>query len=81
MDIQCEKCRTVFNINETLMKEGGSKVRCSVCRHVFTAYPPVHASDAMEAEDPVEPGRAPQEAAEATPEAEAPVEVGLQAVP
>jgi len=40
MDIQCEKCRTVFNIDETLLKEGGSKVRCSICRHVFMAYPP-----------------------------------------
>ena len=55
MDIQCEKCRTVFNINETLLKEGGSKVRCSVCRDVFTAYPPVRVLDHMETEVPVEP--------------------------
>lgn len=54
MDIQCEKCRTVFNINETLMKEGGSKVRCSICRHVFTAYPPVRVSDVMETEVPID---------------------------
>ena len=57
MDIQCEKCRTVFNINETLIKEGGSKVRCSVCRHVFTAYPPVSVLDAMEPETPIDPAK------------------------
>jgi len=55
MDIQCEKCRTVFNIDETLIKEVGSKVRCSICRHVFTAYPPVRALDAMKTEIPIDP--------------------------
>ena len=55
MDIQCEKCRTVFNIDETLLKEGGFKVRCSICRHVFMAYPPVRALDAMETEILIEP--------------------------
>ena len=54
MDIQCEKCRTVFNIDENLIKEGGSKVRCSICRHVFTAYPPVRVSDAMETAIPID---------------------------
>lgn len=54
MDIQCEKCRTVFNIDEILIKEGGSKVRCSICRHVFVAYSPVRALDAMETEIPID---------------------------
>lgn len=57
MDIQCEKCRTIFNIDETLLKEGGSKVRCSICRHVFMAYPPVRALDAMETELPIDPAK------------------------
>ncbi len=39
MVIQCESCRTVFNFDESLLKEEGTKVRCSRCRHVFTAYP------------------------------------------
>ncbi len=39
MIIQCEKCKTKFNLDEGLLKEDGSKVRCSVCKHVFTAYP------------------------------------------
>ncbi len=57
MDIQCENCRTVFNIDETLIKEGGSKVRCSICRHVFMAYPPVRVLDAMETEIPIDPSK------------------------
>jgi len=40
MLIQCESCRTIFNLDETLLKEGGSKVRCSRCKHLFLAYPP-----------------------------------------
>ena len=39
MIIQCEKCRTKFNLDESLLKNGGSKVRCSICKHVFRAYP------------------------------------------
>ena len=57
MNIQCEKCRTVFNIDETLIKEGGSKVRCSICRHVFMAYPPVRALESMETEIPIDPAK------------------------
>jgi len=40
MIIQCEKCRTKFSLNESLIKEAGSKVRCSQCGNVFVAYPP-----------------------------------------
>jgi predicted Zn finger-like uncharacterized protein len=40
MIIQCEKCNTKFNLDENLLKESGSKVRCSICKHVFTAFPP-----------------------------------------
>jgi predicted Zn finger-like uncharacterized protein len=57
MDIQCEKCRTVFNIDETLIKEGGSKVRCSICRHAFMAYPPVRALEPKETEIPIDPAK------------------------
>ena len=41
MIIKCEKCETKFDFDESLLKENGSKVRCSVCKHVFLAYPPV----------------------------------------
>jgi len=57
MDIQCEKCRTVFNIDETLIQEEGSKVRCSICRHVFMAYPPMRALEPMETEIPIDPSK------------------------
>lgn len=40
MIIECEKCHTKFNLDENLLKETGSKVRCSICKHVFTALPP-----------------------------------------
>jgi predicted Zn finger-like uncharacterized protein len=40
MIIRCEKCDSRFNIDESILKEGGSKVRCSVCKSVFTAFPP-----------------------------------------
>jgi predicted Zn finger-like uncharacterized protein len=40
MIIQCETCRTKFSLNESLIKEEGSKVRCSRCGNVFVAFPP-----------------------------------------
>jgi predicted Zn finger-like uncharacterized protein len=46
MIVQCEKCESRFNLDESLLKEGGSKVRCSLCRHVFLAYPPQGAGSA-----------------------------------
>lgn len=39
MIINCEKCASKFNLDDNLIKESGSKVRCSVCRSVFTVYP------------------------------------------
>ena len=40
MIVACEKCNTQFNLDENLLKEGGSKVRCSSCKHIFIVYPP-----------------------------------------
>ena len=40
MIVVCEKCDAQFNLDEGLLKEGGSKVRCSSCKHVFMVYPP-----------------------------------------
>lgn len=39
MIITCEQCKSQFRLDENLLKIDGSKVRCSLCRHVFTAYP------------------------------------------
>lgn len=40
MIIQCEKCGKKFDLDESLLKDEGSGVRCSVCKNVFVAYPP-----------------------------------------
>ncbi|MBU1193703.1 MAG: zinc-ribbon domain-containing protein [Proteobacteria bacterium] len=39
MIITCDKCSTRFNLDDSLVKENGSNVRCSVCKNMFTAYP------------------------------------------
>ncbi|NOX35635.1 MAG: DUF3426 domain-containing protein [Deltaproteobacteria bacterium] len=39
MIITCNKCSTSFNLDNFLIKEDGSKCRCSVCKNVFTVYP------------------------------------------
>ncbi len=40
MIIACEECQTKFSLEQDLLKETGSKVRCSTCKHVFTTFPP-----------------------------------------
>jgi len=39
MIITCEACSTRFVLDDALIKPEGSKVKCSKCRHVFTAFP------------------------------------------
>lgn len=39
MIVKCEKCQVAFNVNDSLIKPGGSKLRCSKCKHIFTIYP------------------------------------------
>lgn len=45
MIIECAKCASKFNLDETLLKSEGSKVKCSMCKHVFIAYPIKQISD------------------------------------
>jgi predicted Zn finger-like uncharacterized protein len=40
MIIQCENCHTKYNLDQNLLEHEGSKVRCSLCKHTFTAFPP-----------------------------------------
>ncbi len=59
MIIQCENCKTEFNLDESMIKEGGSKVRCSVCKEIFVAYPPSRApvdDDFPSSEEPSDSG-------------------------
>jgi len=48
MIVTCENCNTRFNLDENLIKESGSKVRCSKCNHIFT----VHKSVPVEEPEP-----------------------------
>jgi predicted Zn finger-like uncharacterized protein len=41
MIITCEECSTRFDLDESMIKAGGSKVRCSLCKHIFTVFPQV----------------------------------------
>ncbi len=40
MIIQCEACQTRFRLADEKIKAGGTKVRCSKCKEVFTVRPP-----------------------------------------
>jgi predicted Zn finger-like uncharacterized protein len=40
MIVECKSCASKYNLDEGVLKSGGSKVRCSVCKNVFIAYPP-----------------------------------------
>jgi len=46
MIITCKACNTSFNLDENLLKPGGSKVRCSKCKKVLIAYPPAPPKEA-----------------------------------
>ena len=56
MIITCEACNTSFNLDDKMLKPTGSKVRCSVCAKIFTAFPqPVPASEPKDLPDEPEP--------------------------
>lgn len=39
MIVQCEKCKTKFRLDDSLVRPEGAKVRCSLCKHVFRVFP------------------------------------------
>ena len=41
MIIVCPECSTRFNVNSDRIPEGGAKVRCARCKHVFLAEKPL----------------------------------------
>lgn len=55
MIVTCNECESSFNVDDNLVKDTGSKFRCSKCNSVFTAFPeaiePVVDDLAAEAED------------------------------
>jgi predicted Zn finger-like uncharacterized protein len=38
--IRCERCSTLYELDEALLSPAGSQVQCTRCQHVFTAFPP-----------------------------------------
>lgn len=40
MIVECEQCHTKFRLDDELLKETGSKVRCSICNHKFIVFAP-----------------------------------------
>ena len=40
MVIRCERCSTMYELDEALLAPGGSEVQCTKCQHVFKAFPP-----------------------------------------
>ena len=40
MIIECEKCKAKFNLDESLLKSKRTRVKCSICKEVFTVYLP-----------------------------------------
>ncbi len=54
MIITCQKCNTSFRLDESLLSPEGSKVRCSRCKHIFTAYRPAETVEAEPAEPAAE---------------------------
>jgi len=40
MIVECEICHSKFRLDDKLLKETGSKVRCSVCNYKFMVFPP-----------------------------------------
>ncbi len=53
MIITCKACNASFNLNESLLKPEGSKVRCSKCKEVFMAYPPAPPEEVKTPDDMV----------------------------
>jgi predicted Zn finger-like uncharacterized protein len=38
--IRCERCSTLYELDEALLSPAGSQVQCTRCQHIFTAFPP-----------------------------------------
>lgn len=51
MIVTCNECDASFNVDDSLIKEDGSKVRCSKCRSVFVVYPEAFGSEPDEDDD------------------------------
>jgi predicted Zn finger-like uncharacterized protein len=46
MIVTCQECESSFNIDDGIIKESGSKVKCSKCENVFVVYPAAMSDEA-----------------------------------
>jgi len=54
MIITCDECNSSFSINDGMIKDTGSKVRCSKCDNVFVALPQSTEDElALDSQDPM----------------------------
>jgi len=74
MIVQCEACQTRFRLADEKIKPGGTKVRCSRCKEVFTVTLP----EPQPVEEVVDFGSFNMEKIDEAPAAAAPVAAGLQ---
>ena len=51
MIVTCNECDSSFNVDDSLIKDGGSKVRCSKCSSVFVVHPEASGSEWGEDDD------------------------------
>ena len=58
MRIRCERCATIYELDEKRLPPHGALVKCTRCDHVFRAAPPVAGSESPppEARPGVSPG-------------------------
>ncbi|HZJ56082.1 MAG TPA: zinc-ribbon domain-containing protein [Myxococcaceae bacterium] len=35
MDVRCERCKTLYELDDARVSEAGTTVRCTTCSHVF----------------------------------------------
>jgi len=54
MIVQCDKCLTKYDLDENIVRDEGSRVRCSVCRNVFTVLPMPEAEGAQDQKEDLE---------------------------
>ncbi|HEY3346035.1 MAG TPA: zinc-ribbon domain-containing protein, partial [Nitrospirota bacterium] len=76
MIVSCENCGVKLKVDETRIKDTGSKLKCPKCANIFTVFPPQAAQpEPVQAPRPPEPPVAPPQAPEpvqAPPQPQAP---------
>jgi predicted Zn finger-like uncharacterized protein len=61
MIVECKKCHAKFRLDDKLLKQTGSKVRCSICNHTFMVFLPKVAKEVSEGQEVGPREEAPEE--------------------